>query len=156
MDRWGWVGRRGLGAAITLVTSVSCSTAPLVTPEPPRTIQIEQAWQLQPGDSVGEYRIAAGLGDISIELDGGKAYAPFDGRVQPNISNCVLFSSPDVPAYLFRLCGLDRPRFGQVNQGDVIGSGRYLHFATLRKLPEGTWTIVEPSRSMLERVLNPS
>lgn len=155
MGRWDWIGRRGLGAAITLL-SVSCSTAPLVPSEPPRMIQIQQDWQLQPGDSIGEYQITAGLGDISIELDGGKVYAPFDGRVQPNVRNCVLFSSPDVPAYLFRLCGLNQPRFGSVRQGDVIGSGKSLHFATLRKLPEGTWTIVEPSRSMLERVLNPS
>jgi hypothetical protein len=128
----------------------------LPTTEPTRSIKIQQSWQLQPGDSIGNYQIVAGLGDISIELDGGKVYAPFDGRVQPNVRSCVLFSSPDVPAYLFRLCGLKQPRLGQVKQGDAIGSGQYLHFATLRKLPEGTWTIVEPSRSMLERLLNPS
>jgi hypothetical protein len=151
-----WLGKRGLGVALALITSASCSILPPVKPEPPRTIQIQQTWQLQPGDIVGEYRIAAGLGDISIELNGGKVYAPFDGRVQPNVRDCVLFSSPDVPAYLFRMCGLNRPRLGQVSQGDTIGSGKYLYFATLRKLPEGTWTIVEPSRSMLERVLKPS
>jgi hypothetical protein len=155
MERWDWVGKRGRGAALVLVASVSCSTVPMVS-EPPRTIQIQQTWQLQPGDSVGKYQIAAGLGDISIELDGGKVYAPFDGRVQPNVRDCVLFSSPDVPAYLFRLCGLNQPRLGQVKQGTAIGSGAYLHFATLRKLPEGTWTIVEPSQSILERLLNPS
>ncbi|MBF2050992.1 MAG: hypothetical protein EDM05_62535 [Leptolyngbya sp. IPPAS B-1204] len=160
MGRWNWVGRRGRRAAIVLAASVSCasvscSTGPVVT-ESPRTIQIQQTWQLQPGDSVGNYQIAAGLGDISIELDGGKVYAPFDGRVQPNVRDCVLFSSPDVPAYLFRLCGLQRPRLGQVKQGTAIGSGQYLHFATLRKLPEGTWTIVEPSESILEQLLNPS
>jgi hypothetical protein len=124
--------------------------------EPVRTIKIQQSWQLQPGDKIGSYQIAAGLGDISIELNSGKVYAPFDGRVQPNNQRCVLFSSPEVPAYLFRLCGLNQPRLGQIKQGDAIGSGQYLYFATLRKLPEGTWTIVEPSRSMLERLLNPS
>lgn len=154
MDRWGWVSKRGLAAVVALVASVSCSTS--TVPEPTRTIQIQQAWQLQPGDSVGAYRIAAGLGDISIELNGGKVYAPFNGRVQPNIRDCVLFASPDVPAYLFRMCGLKRLRLGPIKQGDPIGSGQYLHFATLRKLPEGTWTIVEPSRSMLERLLKPS
>lgn len=155
MGCWGWVSKHGLGAVIALVTSISCAVVP-VKPEPPRTVKIQQDWQLKPGDRIGEYEIAAGLGDISIELNGGRVYAPFNGRIQPNIRNCVLFSSPDVPAYLFRLCGLNRPRVGQVKQGDAIGSGSYLHFATLRKLPEGTWTIVEPSRSILERVLNPS
>lgn len=155
MDRWRWVSKRGLVAASVLAASLSCSPSSTVS-ESPRTIQIQQAWQLQPGDSVGKYQIAAGLGDISIELAGGKVYAPFAGRVQPNVRNCVLFSSPEVPAYLFRICGLNQPRLGSVKQGDVIGSGQYLHFATLRKLPEGTWTIVEPSRTMLERLLNPS
>jgi hypothetical protein len=155
MGRWDWVS--GFVAAILLASGCSIISPIIPKPsEPTRSIKIQQSWQLQPGDSIGNYQIAAGLGDISIELDGGKVYAPFDGRVQPNVRSCVLFSSPDVPAYLFRLCGLKQPRLGQVKQGDAIGSGQYLHFATLRKLPEGTWTIVEPSRSMLERLLNPS
>ena len=155
----GWVeaSKRGLGVVTALCAS--CSALPshlLSTPaESPRTIQIQQEWQLQPGDQIGEYHIAAGLGDISIQLEGQKVYAPFNGQVQPHVRDCVLFSSPDVPAYLFRMCGLSRPRLGTVRQGDVIGSGEYLHFATLRKLPEGTWTIVEPSRSILEKLLTP-
>lgn len=152
MKGWGGLSKRSL---VAVVLCASCSTLP-TTPEPPRTIQIQQDWQLQPGDSIGEYQIAAGLGDISIELEGRKVYAPFDGRVQPNVRDCVLFSSPDVPAYLFRICGLNQPHFGSIQAGDPIGSGKYLHFATLRKLPEGTWTIVEPSRSILEKLLSPS
>lgn len=152
MGSWDWVIKQGLGITIALAIT-SCSTP--TSTEQPRTIQIQQSWQLQPGDTVGKYQVAAGLGDISIELNGGKVYAPFDGRVQPNIRDCVLFSSPDVPAYLFRMCGLKQPRLGQVKQGNVIGSGKFLHFATLRKLPEGTWTIVEPSRSILEKLLTP-
>lgn len=144
-----------LGLALGLA-SAGCSMTPPVVNEPAREIQIQQAWQLQPGDAIGQYRIAAGLGDISIDLDGGKVYAPFTGRVQPNVADCVLFSSPELPAYLFRLCGLKQPRLGPIQQGQAIGSGEYLHFATLRKLPEGTWTIVEPSRSILEQLLNPS
>jgi hypothetical protein len=151
----GWVGLGRRSLEVVIVLCASCSTLP-TTPEPPRTIQIQQDWQLQPGDQIGEYQIAAGLGDISIELDNRKVYAPFDGRVQPNVRGCVLFSSPDVPAYLFRMCGLTQPRFGAIDEGDPIGSGQYLHFATLRKLPEGTWTIVEPSRSILEKLLSPS
>jgi hypothetical protein len=153
-----WINRLVMGLGITLA---GCSVAPSLIPaigpqsnEPARSIQIQQTWQLQAGDSIGPYKIAAGLGDISIDLAGGKVYAPFDGRVQPNVRDCVLFSSPDLPAYLFRLCGLEQTRLGQVKQGDAIGSGQYLHFAALRKLPEGTWTIVEPSKTMLERLLS--
>lgn len=159
MGRWD-LGKFGLAVAILLVAIVGCSTVssifPPSEPEPVRTVQIQQTWQLQVGDSIGTYRVAAGLGDISIELKGGKVYAPFEGRVQPNISDCVIFSSPELPAYLFRMCGLNQPRLGAVKPGDAIGSGQYLHFATLRKLPEGTWTIVEPSRSILEQILTPS
>ncbi|MBF2075886.1 MAG: hypothetical protein IGS50_19300 [Synechococcales cyanobacterium C42_A2020_086] len=136
-----------------VLASAGCSTSR--APVPLRTIQIQQAWQLQSGDSVGEYRIAAGLGDVSLELNGGTVYAPFSGQVQPTDHQCVLFSSPEVPAYLFRLCGLKQPRLGEVRQGDAIGAGAYLHFATLRRQPEGTWTFVEPSRSILERLLQP-
>jgi hypothetical protein len=151
MEGWVRLGKRSLEVVIVLCTS--CSTQPTTLPEPPRKIHIQQDWQLQPGDQIGEYQIVAGLGDISIDLSGRKVYAPFDGRVQPNVRGCVLFSSPDVPAYLFRICGLQQPRFGTVEEGDPIGSGQYLHFATLRKLPEGTWTIVEPSRTILEKLL---
>jgi hypothetical protein len=151
-----WVGP-GISATVgMLLAATACAPISGLAPshEPPRKIQIQQSWQLQVGDFVKDYRIAAGLGDISIELKGGKVYAPFEGRVQPNITDCVLFSTPEVPAYLFRFCGLSQPRLGPVKQGDSIGSGEYLHFAMLRKLPEGTWTMVEPSRSMLEKILS--
>jgi hypothetical protein len=154
MGRWIW-GKLGFAMGLVGLTAVGCGST-IQSNEPIRTIQIDQTWQLKPGDQIGDYRIAAGLGDISIELAGGKVYAPFEGRVQPNVPDCVLFSSSEVPAYLFRLCGLRQPRLGAVKQGQPIGSGPYLHFATLRKLPEGTWTVVEPSRSILERLLKPS
>lgn len=153
MRCWGW-SKLGFWVALVGLITAGCWPTPRSS-EPVRIIQVEQTWQLQPGDAIGDYRIAAGLGDISIELAGGKVYAPFEGRVQPNVPDCVLFSSPEVPAYLFRLCGLRQPRLGPVKQGQTIGSGQYLHFAALRKLPEGTWTIVEPSRSILERLLKP-
>lgn len=155
MGRWD-LGKGGFAVAIVQVATVACSTMPSILPqhsEPVRKVEIQQSWQLKRGDAVAAYRVAAGLGDISIELKGGQVYAPFEGRVQPNVTDCVIFSSPELPAYLFRLCGLKQPRLGAVKSGDAIGSGDYLHFATLRKLPEGTWTIVEPSRSILERIL---
>jgi hypothetical protein len=150
----GLVMKRGILAVIVLLNSTACSATP--STEPPRAVQIQQAWQLQPGDAIGKYRIAAGLGDISIELNGDNAYAPFGGRVQPlqpDVKTCVVFSSPEIPAYLFRLCGLQNLRFGEVQQGEAIGSGQYLHFATLRKQTDGTWAMVEPARDILGRIL---
>lgn len=134
-----------------LICTTGCSLSR--STEPPRSIKIQQAWQLQPGDKIADRQVVAGLGDISIALNGSTAYTPFDGKVQPNTEDCVLFSSLDVPAYLFRLCGLDQPRLGELKRGTAIGSGRYLHFATLRKQPDGTWAMVEPSRETLERIL---
>lgn len=138
--------------AIGLFIATGCS-ANQPPPEPVRTIEIQQSWELQPGDAVGNHTVVAGLGDISIQLTGETVYAPFDGIVQPNSESCVLFSSPEVPAYLFRLCGLDNPNIGEIAEGSAIGSGDYLHFATLRKQPDGTWTMVEPARNILERIL---
>lgn len=149
----GWVGTRGILAVMIFLNS-ACSAK--YSTEPPRTIQIQQVWQLQPGDTIGGHQVASGLGDISIDLKGDSAYAPFSGRVQPlepDVKNCVVFSSPEIPAYLFRLCGLQNLTLGEVKQGDVIGSGAYLHFATLRKQTDGTWAMVEPAHDILERIL---
>ncbi len=121
--------------------------------DPPLSIKLYQTWQLQPGDTIGDRSVVGGLGDISVALDGHNVYAPFDGRTQLDKRRCLFFSSPDVPAYLFRLCGLSDPRLGSVSQGDAIGSGQLLQFAALRKQPNGTWAIVEPAKSILERTL---
>lgn len=134
------------------VFTASCS-AIQSSPDAIRTIEIQQTWQLQRGDKVGNHEIVAGLGEISIRLQGGTAYAPFNGRVQPTTANCVLFSSPDVPAYLFRFCGLNQPKLGEITAGSAIGSGDYLYFTALRRQPDGTWTIVEPAKNILERIL---
>ena len=119
-----------------------------------RVLQIQQTWELQPGDTVGGYRIAGSLGDVSIELNGATVYAPFDGQVQPNdIQGCLVYSSPEVPAYVFRLCGLRLLKRGLVRQGDAIGKGDDLQFAALRRQPDGKWAIVEPAKDILERTL---
>ncbi len=122
---------------------------------PSRQVKIQQTWELEPGQRVGDYRVVGGLGDISIDLQGNKVWAPFAGDVYPLNKNCVLFSSPEVPAYLLRLCGVQQVNFGAVSQGGRIAKSQILHFATLRKQPDGSWAIVEPSREVLERVLNP-
>lgn len=125
------------------------------TPGSDSTIDIKlyQSWELQPNDTIGDRRVLGGLGDISIALDGNSVYAPFDGRTQFDKHRCLIFSSPDVPAYLFRLCGLNNPKLGEVNQGDALGKGDLLRFAALRKQPNGTWAIVEPAKAILERTL---
>jgi hypothetical protein len=135
--------------AVMLLIS-GCSRQPT---EPARVLQLQQQWELQPGDQVAGHRIAGSLGDISIELKGDSVYAPVDGRVQPHIPGCVVFSGAEIPAYLFRLCGLNHPKLGEVQQGEAIGSGDYLQFAALRRQPNGKWAMVEPSTSILEQTL---
>jgi hypothetical protein len=146
------MGRRlALGLLFALLTA-GCSRQ---APPAPRVLQIQQTWELQPGDRVAGHRVAGGLGDISIELKGDSVYAPAPGLVQPNVAGCVVFSSADIPAYLFRLCGLSRPKLGEVQQGEAIGAGNYLEFAALRRQPDGKWAMVEPSTRILERTLKP-
>lgn len=142
----------GVGWAIAfLLTLTSCTR--MNSQVQPRAIKLHQTWQLQPGSVVAGHHVAGGLGDISIDLQGDSVYAPFDGRVQPHQQNCVVFSSSELPAYLLRLCGLKRPKLGDVDQGRAIGSAETLQFAALRRQPDGSWTMVEPSTSLLERTL---
>jgi hypothetical protein len=137
--------------AVLLVVCAGCAKAGNVAP---RALQIQQNWQLQPGSEIAGHRILGGLGDVSIEPNGGKVYAPFDGKVEPHRDDCVVFSSPEVPAYLLRLCGVRRPKLGQVQQGEAIASAESLQFAALRRQPDGKWAMVEPSTDVLERTLN--
>lgn len=141
---------RNLWESCLLILAAGCVQPPEV---PPRAIQLHQKWGLQPGSEVAGFKISGGLGDISIELSGKSVRAPFDGKVQPNQADCVVFSSSEVPAYLFRLCGLKRPQLGDLQAGDVIGSGQALQFAALRRQPDGSWAIVEPAVDLLERTI---
>lgn len=143
--------KRWFGLALLMVLGTACSRP--VEEVPPRHLVIQQQWQLQPGSIVGGRYISGGLGDISVELQGDAIHAPFVGKVQPFENNCLIYSTPEVPAYLFRLCGLETANLGEVNQGDPIGRGTLLQFATLRKQPSGKWAMVEPSSTMLERIL---
>jgi hypothetical protein len=121
----------------------------------PREIMVQQTWELETGQQVSGFRVVASLGDISIDTSGHRIYAPFAGEVERSAlaRDCFFFSSPEVPAYLFRYCGLRRPRLGSIRLGHAMGSARILHFSTLRRQPDGTWAIVEPSRHVLERSL---
>lgn len=146
-------GVRTLGWAAIAVTLLSGCRSNL-NPDDMINLQVYQKWQLQPGDELAGHKVLAGLGDISIALNGKSVYAPFDGRAQKDQRDCLVFSSPDVPAYLFRLCGLSDLRLGTHSQGATLGKGSTVHVATLRKQPDGTWAIVEPSKPILQRILS--
>ena len=121
----------------------------------PRSVAIDQSWELTLGHVVEGFRVVAGLGDVTMHLRGARVRAPFDGEVQLSADgeDCIFFASPEVPAYLFRFCGLTNPHAGEVEAGDSMGRAQYLHFTTMRRQPEGTWAIVEPSTHVLERSL---
>lgn len=122
-------------------------------PPPARTIAIQQTWKLQVGNQVGDYRISSGLGDITLELNGDPVQMPFEGKVQPMDDHCLALTSPEVPAYLFRLCGIRRPSLGQRSQGHTIGHAERLVFAAFRKEPDGTWALIEPATDLIEQFL---
>ncbi|MEO0533024.1 MAG: hypothetical protein AAF215_04070 [Cyanobacteria bacterium P01_A01_bin.123] len=145
-----WLG--GVLGSLVLVALAGCGGGNAVAT---RTIPIHQNWALQPGSEIAGYRVIGSLGDVSIELDGYPVRAPFDGRVEPldGGGGCVVFSTPEVPAYLFRLCGLANPALGDLRRGDKIGKGQSLQFAAMRKQPDGTWAIVEPALDILERTV---
>lgn len=127
--------------------------SPAVPPQ--RVINIQQQWELEPGDLIGDQLVVGSLGDISIQLKNQTLKAPFPGKVEPStINQCVIYSTPEVPAYLFRFCGVRRPQFGHVKAGQHIGGGEHIQFATLRRQPDGTWIIVEPSTGVLERAIS--
>lgn len=122
----------------------------------PRNVTLYQQWALQPGDRLAGYQVQSGLGDITLNLRGNRLYMPFDGQVQPaegKANLCVILSSPDVPAYLFRICGLRQAKLGDLTQGESIGSGNTVAFATLRRQADGTWAMVEPAKAMMAQFL---
>jgi len=125
---------------------------------PTREVTFYQSWQLQPGKSIGEVDVVSSLGDVSLALKGKSVYAPFQGTLSRQNDRCLIFSSPELPAYLFRLCGLRLAWFpplgkGELQEGDLIGTANILEFATLRKQPNGTWAFVEPSSDVVNRLL---
>ena len=148
----------------------------------PRKLTVKQNWELKPGHFISGHLISGGLGDVSIEMKGKSVYAPFSGILQahhirsthstadrsaasatseasshsitPPSIQCAIFSSSELPAYVLRLCGLQRPKFGELEPGEVMGKGQTLQFAALRKQPSGEWAIVEPASDILERILS--
>lgn len=120
-----------------------------------RNITLQQQWTLNPGDEIAGSAVAGSLGDISLQIKGKQVRAPFEGEVElSEADGCALYSTPEIPAYLFRLCGLDSVNYGDIKANKSIGKGDFLSFATLRRQPDGTWIIVEPARGVLEKALS--
>jgi hypothetical protein len=145
----------GLGATLLLLLLTACRQAPS---GPVRKIVLQQSWQLNSGDFVAGHLITGGLGDITVAIKNSKLRAPFTGIVElaAEGTRCIYFSTPEIPAYLFRYCGVDNPQIGAVTSGQMMGRGDQIHFATLRRQPDGTWAIVEPSNQVLEQTLRPA
>ncbi len=137
------------GCASTLNSALNSA----LNPEPPLELQLYQRWELQPGDTLSGYAVLGGLGDITLALNGQPIYAPFDGKTQWDTRRCIIFSTPEVPAYLFRLCGLNQPKLGAIAQGEPLGTATILEFAALRKQSNNQWAMVEPSKTILQRTL---
>ncbi|MBE9159498.1 hypothetical protein IQ265_22075 [Nodosilinea sp. LEGE 06152] len=147
--------RLGVLALVLLGGLWGCS-GPSANPGP-RNVTLSQKWALQPGDRLAGYQVQSGLGDITLDIQGKRVFMPFDGQVQPDEGKgdlCVILSSPDVPAYLFRVCGLRQAKLGDLVQGEPIGSGDSVSFATLRRQADGTWAMVEPAKEMIEQFLD--
>jgi hypothetical protein len=142
-----------LTAVAMLLFVTGCTPQPVT--ETPLDVPVYQSWELQPGDAIAGYTVTGGLGDLSIAMNGNAIYAPYDGRLQPNKPGCVVFSSADVPNYLLRLCGVNKPQLGQRRAGEKIGTANDLQFAVLNKRPDGLWALVEPSKKILQQMLQP-
>jgi hypothetical protein len=140
---------------VTLLCGVVCLGGCRADAKPePRKITLQQQWALNPGDDIAGNLVTGSLGDISLRLKAKKITAPFDGELEPSsVDYCALYSTPEIPAYLFRLCGLNNVRYGEVKAGKTMGKGDYMSFSTLRQQPDGTWIIVEPAKSVLQKAL---
>lgn len=129
---------------------------PQPSPDKPMSIQIYQKWELQRGDRINNQTIVSALGELAIDMGGKPIYAPMNGEVNLDRTGCALFAGTDLPAYLFRFCGINAPKLGVLQKGQTIGTANLLVFSTFLKQQNGTWAFVEPSKSMLEQILKRS
>lgn len=155
---WRCLGRRLLSVnllGVSLLLLTACQQFPS---GPARKIVLQQSWELNSGDFIAGYLITGGLGDITVNIENAKLRAPFAGEVElaAQGAQCIYFSTPEIPAYLFRYCGVRHPHIGPIKPGEMMGRGQHIHFATLRRQPDGTWAMVEPSNHVLEKTLQSS
>jgi hypothetical protein len=50
---------------------------------------------------------------------------------------------------------LNNPKYGLRKTGEAIGTAEALQFALLNKRADGRWALVEPSKKILEQMLQP-
>lgn len=154
-NQWGWFFRR-----------------PAKDPLAIKQIELKKVWEIQAGQSIAGHRVVSSLGDVSLEFKGAIA-APAMGVVERNFvlvsdrtlirtpPDCIIFSSPQMPAYLLKLCGLKQYHLGTVNQGFPIGkTSGYLQMSLLSFRKDenqvSQWIYVSPSPKLIEKLLRES
>ncbi len=137
-------------------------------------VKVQQSWGVQIGDAIGTAEVIGSLGDVSL-AHRGRVFAPVDGWVEgnfvtivgdellPSEPDCVLFSSPQLPSYLMKTCGLVQRYFGAVEAGQPIGrTGGALHVSLLSRRrdqaansdAEAEWVYVSPSPEFLAQAID--
>lgn len=144
------------GLMIGSLTACQLTNTQPSSPAKPMSIQLYQKWELQRGDRINDQTVVSALGDLAIDMAGKSIYAPMSGETKLERTGCVLFSGTELPAYLFRFCGINTPKLGALRKGQLIGTANLLVFATFLKQNNGTWAFVEPSKTMVEQILKGS
>ncbi|NES95788.1 MAG: hypothetical protein F6K32_11250 [Desertifilum sp. SIO1I2] len=135
-----------------------------------KQIDIKEIWENHSGQKIAGYPVVGGLGDISLEYRG-NIVAPLGGEVEGNFvlatetslvkntSDCVLYSTPQQPGYLLKLCGLKERNSGDLKAGETIGkTDGLLHLSLLtfrrssNERPQ--WIYVSPSTQIIASVLS--
>lgn len=147
--------------SLTGLMIASLTACQLVKTQPlssvkPMNIQIYQKWELQRGDRLDDRTVVSALGELAIDMAGKPIYAPMNGEANLDPSGCVLFAGTELPAYLFRFCGVSTPKIGVLRKGQAIGTTKLLVFATLQRQQNGSWAFIEPSKVIVEQTLKPS
>lgn len=134
-----------------------------------KQIEIQKVWGIEAGKVIAGQRVIGGLGDISLEFKG-IVKAPLTGYVEGEFvlvtdddliegtRDCIIFSSPQMPAYLLKICGLTKRNLGSVDRGSPIGeTGGKLHISLLsfRRVANQTnkWIYVSPSETLIEKLV---
>ncbi|MGK7902442.1 MAG: hypothetical protein AB4352_13690 [Hormoscilla sp.] len=134
-----------------------------------KQIEIKKVWKIQAGEYIAGHRVIGGLGDISLEYEG-SVLAPVPGVVDSEFvlvtdsdliagtKDCVIFSSPQLPAYLLKICGLTERYIGPVDENSPIGKtdgSLHLSLLSFRKDAKQTsnWIYVSPSSKLIEQLV---
>lgn len=134
-----------------------------------KQIEIKKVWKIQVGEFIAGHRVIGGLGDISLEYEG-SVKAPVAGVVDSEFvlvtdsdliagtRDCVIFSSPQLPAYLLNICGLTERYLGPVDDDSPIGKtdgSLHLSLLSFRKDASQTskWIYVSPSSKLIEQLV---